>query len=46
MLQDTIVAIARGGDKLLIANLEADKYPAVEFGTDTTQVMILSVCQT
>jgi hypothetical protein len=37
MLQDTIVAIRRGGDKLVVANLEAELYPEIEFGTDPTQ---------
>eukprot|EP00878_Enallax_costatus_P007409 GHUV01007759.1.p1 GENE.GHUV01007759.1~~GHUV01007759.1.p1 ORF type:complete len:239 (+),score=42.35 GHUV01007759.1:123-839(+) len=37
--QDTIVAIARGGDKLSVANAEDAKYPAVEFGTDPAQAV-------
>jgi hypothetical protein len=40
MLQDTIVAIRRGGDKLVVANLEAEQYPEIEFGTDPTQARI------
>lgn len=36
--QDTIVAIRRGGDKLVVANLETDKYPTMEFSTDPSQV--------
>eukprot|EP00882_Tetradesmus_deserticola_P016206 GHRQ01017289.1.p1 GENE.GHRQ01017289.1~~GHRQ01017289.1.p1 ORF type:complete len:350 (+),score=139.38 GHRQ01017289.1:90-1139(+) len=35
--QDTIVAIRRGGDKLVVANLEAAVYPDIEFGTDPAQ---------
>jgi hypothetical protein len=37
LLQDTIVAIRRGGDKLVVANLEAEQYPEIEFGTDPAQ---------
>lgn len=37
-VQDTIVAIRRGGDELVVANLESDKYPTVEFSTDPGQV--------
>jgi hypothetical protein len=37
MVQDTIVAIRRGGDKLVVANLEAEQYSEIEFGTDPTQ---------
>ncbi|KAF8072885.1 GAL1 [Scenedesmus sp. PABB004] len=40
--QDTIVAIARGGDKLVVANLDADKYPTMEFGTDPAQAVDVS----
>lgn len=36
-LQDTIVAIRKGGDKLVVGNLESDKYPTIEFGTDPNQ---------
>jgi hypothetical protein len=37
-LQDTIVAIRKGGDKLVVGNLESDKYPTIEFSTDPSQV--------
>uniref|UniRef100_A0A383V891 Galactokinase n=1 Tax=Tetradesmus obliquus TaxID=3088 RepID=A0A383V891_TETOB len=37
--QDTIVAIRRGGDKLVVANLEAEQYPEIEFGTDPAQAL-------
>lgn len=37
--QDTIVAIARGGNKLSCANLENDKYAAIEFSTDPGQAV-------
>ena len=37
-MQDTIVAIRKGGDKLVVGNLESDKYPSIEFGTDPHQV--------
>jgi hypothetical protein len=32
------VAIRKGGDKLVVANVEADKYPTMEFSTDPAQV--------
>lgn len=37
-LQDTIVAIRKGGDKLVVGNLESGKYPTIEFSTDPSQV--------
>eukprot|EP00775_Hariotina_reticulata_P013759 gene13759-13878_t len=37
--QDTIVAIRRGGDKLVVSNVESDKYPTVEFSTDSGQAV-------
>lgn len=37
-VQDTIVAIRKGGDKLVVGNVEADKYPTIEFSTDPAQV--------
>lgn len=37
VLQDTIVAIRKGGDKLVVSNLESDKYPTLEFSTDPNQ---------
>lgn len=36
---DTVVAIRRGGDKLVVANLEADKFPVVEYGVDPDQAV-------
>lgn len=36
------MAIRRGGDKLSVANLEAEKYPAIEFETDPAQVGLLA----
>lgn len=36
---DTVVAIRRGGDKLMIANLDAEKFPPVEYGTDPSQAV-------
>lgn len=39
-VQDTIVAIRKGGDKLVVANLESDKYPTIEFSTDPNQVPV------
>lgn len=44
LLQDTIVAIRRGGDKLVVANLEAELYPDIEFGTDPAQARIQPCC--
>lgn len=37
-MQDTIVAIRKGGDKLVVGNVVGDKYPTVEFSTDPNQV--------
>jgi hypothetical protein len=39
-VQDTIVAIRKGGDKLVVVNLESDKYPTIEFSTDPNQVRL------
>lgn len=36
-LQDTIIAIRKGGTKLAVGNVAADKYPTVEFETDPKQ---------
>ena len=38
LLQDTIVAIRRGGTQLVISNLVEDKYPTTTFPTDPNQV--------
>ncbi|KIY97734.1 galactokinase [Monoraphidium neglectum] len=34
---DTVVAIARGGDKLSVGNVEAEKFPLVEYDVDPNQ---------
>ena len=39
-VQDTIVAIRRGGTKLTIANLDSKAYPTTEFDTDPKQVCV------
>lgn len=31
------MAIRKGGDKLVVSNLESDKYPTLEFSTDPNQ---------
>ncbi|GBF90169.1 galactokinase [Raphidocelis subcapitata] len=36
---DTVVAIRRGGDRLVVANLDAEKFPVVEYGTDPAQAV-------
>jgi hypothetical protein len=36
--QDTIVAISKGGDKLVVGNVDAGTYPTMEFSTDPAQV--------
>lgn len=43
--QDTIVAIRRGGDKLVVANLDEAKFPVVDFNTDPSQVCSCSWLQ-
>lgn len=43
-LQDTIVAIRKGGDKLVVGNLVSDKYPTIEFSTDPNQVGRPTAC--
>jgi hypothetical protein len=37
-MQDTIVGIRKGGNKLVVSNVESAKYPTIEFDTDPTQV--------
>lgn len=37
-LQDTVVAIRKGGTKLIVSNLDDDAYPAEEYDTDPKQV--------
>jgi galactokinase len=39
-VQDTIVAIRKGGDKLVVGNVDADQYPTIEFSTDPHQVRL------
>ena len=36
--QDTVVAIRKGGERLVIANLHADAYPEASFTVDPEQV--------
>jgi hypothetical protein len=43
-MQDTIVAIRKGGDKLVVGNVVADKYPTIEFSTDPNQVRAQKSC--
>ncbi len=35
--KDTVVAIRKGGHKLVITNVQSDKYPDVEFSVDPSQ---------
>ena len=37
-LQDTVVAIRRGGDSLIITSMHPDKYPESTFSVDPDQV--------
>ncbi|KAI8476482.1 MAG: ribosomal protein S5 domain 2-type protein [Monoraphidium minutum] len=36
---DTVVAIRRGGDKLVVGNLDGEKFPVVEYDTDPAQTV-------
>ena len=36
--QDTVVAVRRGGDELVVCNVDANKYPEQRFGVDPAQV--------
>ncbi len=36
-VQDTVVAIRKGGDQLVVCNVEADKYPEKVFSVDPAQ---------
>ena len=35
--QDTVVAVRRGGDQLVVCNVESDKYPEKTFSVDPAQ---------
>jgi len=37
-VQDTVVAIRKGGDQLVICNVDKDKYPEQTFSIDPAQV--------
>ena len=37
-MQDTVVAIQKGGDKLEVGHLDPKKYPTQTFSTDPKQV--------
>ncbi len=37
LLQDTVVAVRKGGDELVICNVEAEKYPEKAFSIDPAQ---------
>lgn len=39
--QDTITAVSKGGDKLVVGHLNPDKYPTQVFSTDPSQVQPL-----
>lgn len=42
MVQDTVVAIRKGGDKLTIGHLDPKKYSTQTFSTDPTQASALA----
>ena len=37
-VQDTVVAIRRGGDSLVVSNIQGDLYSEVTFSVDPNQV--------
>ena len=42
--QDTIVAIRTAGNKLIITNVDKEKYPAATFDLDPSQVRLCIHC--
>ena len=38
--QDTVVAVRRGGDQLVVSNLDGGAYPEAVFSTDPGQVRV------
>ena len=38
LMQDTVVAIKQGGDKLTVSNMDESKYPTATFSVDPKQV--------
>lgn len=45
-LQDTVVAVRRGGDELVVCNVDAGKYPEQVFSVDPAQASFASFCST
>ena len=41
-VQDTVVAIRRGGDSLVVSNIQGDVYPDATFSVDPNQVLLCS----
>ncbi len=39
--QDTVVAVRKAGDQLVVCNVDADKYPEKEFSVDPAQASLL-----
>ena len=37
-VQDTVVAVRRGGDRLLVSNIDSAAYPEAAFSVDPAQV--------